>query len=140
MDVNYSKEDMNFREEAQHFFAQELPGELKEKLEKGSPIYKEDQILWQKTLAKKGWAGINWPVEYGGTGWTVTQKAIFAEEQAKHDAPRLVPFGLELVAPVIIAFGNDAQKKTVFCRISWKATSGGARAIPNQGRDRIWRP
>jgi alkylation response protein AidB-like acyl-CoA dehydrogenase len=111
MDVNYSKEDMNFREEAQHFFAHELPGELKEKLEKGSPIYKEDQILWQKTLAKKGWAGINWPVEYGGTGWTVTQKAIFAEEQAKHDAPRLVPFGLELVAPVIIAFGNDAQKK-----------------------------
>ncbi len=111
MDVNYSKDDMNFREEAQHFFAHELPGELKEKLEKGSPIYKEDQILWQKTLAKKGWAGINWPVEYGGTGWTVTQKAIFAEEQAKHDAPRLVPFGLELVAPVIIAFGNDAQKK-----------------------------
>ena len=111
MDLNYGKDDVKFREEVQHFFADELPQELKEKLEKGRPIYKEDQVLWQKTLAKKGWAGINWPVEHGGTGWTVTQKSIFTEEQAKYDAPGLIPFGLGFVAPVIMAFGNESQKK-----------------------------
>lgn len=111
MDIQYSQEDLKFREEVRHFFEHEMPQELKEKLEKGLPIYKEDQTLWQKTLHQRGWAGINWPKEYGGTGWTILQKVIFYEEQAQHDAPGLIPFGLGMVAPVIIAFGTEEQKK-----------------------------
>ena len=111
MDIQYSQDDLKFREEVRHFFEHEMPQELKEKLQKGLPIYKEDQTLWQKTLYQRGWAGINWPKEYGGTGWTTLQKAIFYEEQAQHDAPNLVPFGLGMVAPVLIAFGSEAQKQ-----------------------------
>ncbi len=111
MDVKYSAEDLEFQKGVRHFFENEIPGELKAKLDKGEPLYKEDQVLWQKTLANKGWAGINWPVEYGGTGWTIMQKTIYHEEQAQHDAPGLVPFGLSMVAPVIMTYGNDAQKK-----------------------------
>ncbi|MBF0278754.1 MAG: acyl-CoA dehydrogenase family protein [SAR324 cluster bacterium] len=110
MDAKYSDEELKFRDEIRQFFEQELPETLKSKIEKGEPLYKEDQVLWQKTLAKKGWAGINWPVEYGGTGWTLMQKAIYFEEQAQHDVPGLIPFGLSMVAPVIMAFGNEEQK------------------------------
>lgn len=111
MDINYSQEELEFRKEVQHFYEHELPQELKTKFDQGLPIYKEDQILWQKTLAKKGWAALNWPVEYGGTGWTPVQKTIFNDELAKHDAPRIIPFGFSMVGPVIYTFGNDEQKK-----------------------------
>ncbi len=71
----------------------------------------EDQVRWQKLLHKKGWAGINWPVEYGGTGWTPVQKYIFATEEANANAPLVIPFGLSMVGPVIYTFGNDEQKQ-----------------------------
>ncbi len=111
MDIKYSQEELEFQKEVAHFFESELPEELRGKLEKGLPIYKEDQVLYQKILAKKGWAAINWPTEYGGTGWSTMQKAIFFDELAKHDAPRLIPFGLGMVGPVIYTFGNEAQKQ-----------------------------
>lgn len=111
MRIEYSEDEIKFQNEVQQFFAHELPKGLKAKFDQGLPIYQEDQVLWQKTLAKKGWAGINWPVEYGGTGWSSVQKAIFVEEMAKNNAPALIPFGLGMVAPVIMKFGNEAQKK-----------------------------
>ncbi|MBT8098829.1 MAG: acyl-CoA dehydrogenase family protein, partial [Gammaproteobacteria bacterium] len=66
---------------------------------------------FQQTLAAKGWAGVNWPVEYGGTGWSTVQKYIFATEMAAANAPDIVPFGLGMVGPVIYTFGNEAQKR-----------------------------
>ena len=62
-------------------------------------------------MYKQGWAAPNWPVEYGGTGWTPVQKYIFANENAKANAPAIVPFGLGMVGPVIYTYGNEAQKK-----------------------------
>lgn len=111
MDIKYSPEEIEFRKEVSHFFENELPEVLREKLAKSLPIYKDDQVLYQKSLAKKGWAALNWPKEYGGTGWTTMQKAIFNDELAKHDAPRLIPFGFSMVAPVIMAYGNEEQKQ-----------------------------
>ena len=111
MDLRYSLQDQEFRQQVSYFFKKELPEVLQHKLKHGLPIYKDDQILFQKTLAQKGWAAINWPMEYGGTGWTTMQQAIFNDELAKHDAPRLIPFGFNMVAPVIICFGNEAQKR-----------------------------
>ena len=66
---------------------------------------------YAKTLYKQGWAAPNWPVEFGGTGWTAVQKYIFANENAKANAPAIVPFGLGMVGPVIYTYGNDEQKK-----------------------------
>ena len=67
-------------------------------------------MRWQKILHARGWAGVNWPPEYGGTGWTPVQKYIFASECAFAHTPRIVPFGLAMVGPVIYTFGNAEQK------------------------------
>jgi alkylation response protein AidB-like acyl-CoA dehydrogenase len=68
-------------------------------------------VRWQKILFEQGWIAPNWPVEYGGTGWSPVQKYIFSMEMARYNTPRLIPFGLSMVGPVIYTFGNDAQKE-----------------------------
>ncbi len=60
---------------------------------------------------KSGWAAPNWPVEYGGQGWTPSQKYVFDSETSAAGTPPVVPMGLKMVAPVIMAFGTEAQKK-----------------------------
>ena len=71
----------------------------------------EDQIRYQKTLFNKGWAAYNWPVEYGGTGWSLVQKYIFQTEMADANMPVFIPFGVGMVAPIIYSFGTDEQKQ-----------------------------
>ena len=111
MHVTFSPEELTFQEEVRAFFRDEFPDDIRQKQSKGMEIRPEDQIRWQKLLHSKGWAGINWPVEYGGTGWTPVQKYIFATEEADANAPFVVPFGLSMVGPVIYTFGNDEQKQ-----------------------------
>jgi alkylation response protein AidB-like acyl-CoA dehydrogenase len=80
-------------------------------------VVKDDYVRWQKILCEKGWIAANWPVEYGGTGWTAVQQHIFDEECAAAGAPRLIPFGLSMVAPVIMQFGSPWQKSHYLPRI-----------------------
>ena len=75
------------------------------------PLEPEDQVRFQKILYEKGWFAPNWPVEYGGTGWSLVQKHIFDTEMANADMPYIIPFGLGMVGPVIYTFGNDEQKQ-----------------------------
>lgn len=111
MHVSFTTEENDFQKEVNSFFNEKYPTDIKEKQNKSIPLEKEDFIRWQKTLYKQGWAAPNWPVEYGGTGWTPVQKYIFANENAKANAPAIVPFGLGMVGPVIYTYGNEAQKK-----------------------------
>ena len=111
MHVSFTTEENDFQKEVNSFFNEKYPADIKEKQNKSVPLEKEDFITWQKTLYKQGWAAPNWPVEYGGTGWTPVQKYIFANENAKANAPAIVPFGLGMVGPVIYTYGNEAQKK-----------------------------
>ena len=111
MHVSFTTEENDFQKEVNSFFNEKYPADIKEKQNKSIPLEKEDFITWQKTLYKQGWAAPNWPVEYGGTGWTPVQKYIFANENAKANAPAIVPFGLGMVGPVIYTYGNEAQKK-----------------------------
>ncbi len=111
MHVSFTTEENDFQKEVNSFFNEKYPTDIKEKQNKSVPLEKEDFIRWQKTLYKQGWAAPNWPVEYGGTGWTPVQKYIFANENAKANAPAIVPFGLGMVGPVIYTYGNEAQKK-----------------------------
>ncbi|NVJ91616.1 MAG: acyl-CoA dehydrogenase family protein [Methylocystaceae bacterium] len=111
MNIHLTQEDLDFQKEVQDFFANEFPKDIKEKQDKGIYLSKDDHIRWQKALHAKGWAGINWPVEHGGTGWNATQKYIYANEAAKANAPRIIPFGLTMVAPVIFTYGNEEQKQ-----------------------------
>ena len=111
MHVSFSPEELAFQEEVRAFFRDEYPEDMRQKRDKGMELDPEDQIRWQQLLHKKGWAGINWPVEYGGTGWTPVQKYIYATEEANANAPLVIPFGLSMVGPVIYTFGSEEQKQ-----------------------------
>jgi alkylation response protein AidB-like acyl-CoA dehydrogenase len=111
MNVNFSPDELSFQEEIRAFFRDEYPDDIRQLRESGAELRPEVQIRWQQLLHEKGWAGVNWPVEYGGTGWTPVQKYIFATEEANANAPQVVPFGLSMVGPVIYTFGNEQQKQ-----------------------------
>ncbi|MDX1557869.1 MAG: acyl-CoA dehydrogenase family protein [Marinobacter sp.] len=117
MDIHFTPEEQAFRSEVRAFLEQNLPADIAEKVRLGRRLSKEDHQRWQKILNKQGWYAVNWPVEYGGTGWSVVQKHIFDEECAAAGAPRLVAFGVNMVAPVIIKFGTQAQKDYYLPRI-----------------------
>ena len=111
MRVTFTTDELAFRDEVRAFFRDELPQGIAEKQRLGVPLEREDYIRFQKALFHKGWAGFNWPVEYGGTGWTTVQKYIFGVEMAEANAPAIIPFGLGMVGPVIYTFGNEAQQQ-----------------------------
>ena len=117
MDIHFTPEEQALRSEVRAFLEQNLPADIAEKVRLGRRLSKEDHQRWQKILNKQGWYAVNWPVEYGGTGWSVVQKHIFDEECAAAGAPRLVAFGVNMVAPVIIKFGTQAQKDYYLPRI-----------------------
>ena len=111
MNVNLTAEEQAFRDEVRAFFAEKYPADIREKQDKGIPLAREDTIRWQKILYEQGWFAVNWPEEYGGTGWTPVQKFIFADEMAAANAPAVVPFGVSMVGPVIYTFGSEEQKQ-----------------------------
>ena len=96
MDLNFSPEDEAFRQEVRDFIAANLPDSVKGRSRRDFNS-REDFLAWHKVLYKKGWVAPLWPVEYGGTGWTVTQRYIFNEECAAAETPALLPFGLSMV-------------------------------------------
>ncbi len=111
MNVTFSEQEIAFRDEVRAFFNDKYPADIRHKRDHGIPLEKEDYVRFQKALNEQGWAGINWPVEYGGTGWTPVQKYIFMIEMANVNAPPIIAFGLNMVGPVIYTFGNEEQKQ-----------------------------
>ncbi|MBC3916103.1 acyl-CoA dehydrogenase family protein [Undibacterium sp. CY18W] len=117
MDLNYTAEDLAFRDEVRAYLEANLPQDLQQKVLNHKRLSREDFVRWHKILAKQGWVATGWPAEYGGTGWTPTQRHIFEEECARAGTPAILPFGVNMVAPVIMAFGNQAQKDYYLPRI-----------------------
>ncbi len=117
MDLEFSPEELAFQSEVRSFIAENYPTELRGKQDEGDELSKEDFLSWHRILAKKGWVAPAWPVEFGGTGWTATQKYIWSEETAAADCIRLMPFGLAMVGPVIYTFGTPEQKAQYLPRI-----------------------
>jgi alkylation response protein AidB-like acyl-CoA dehydrogenase len=117
MDLNYSAEELAFRDEARAWLAANLPRELKGKVEQNAHLSKEDLLRWHRILAKKGWVAPAWPKEWGGTGWNVVQRYIFEEELGYAGSPPIIPFGVTMCAAVLLQFGSDAQKKRFLPRI-----------------------
>src|SRR6266480_5915034 len=111
MDLRFTPEEFAFREEVRAFFRANLSESIRTKLVEGRRLAKDDIITWQRILNKRGWAVANWPVEWGGTGWTPVQQYIFQEELQQTPAPQPLGFGVTMVGPVIIAFGSEEQKK-----------------------------
>ncbi|MBV8150804.1 MAG: acyl-CoA dehydrogenase family protein [Candidatus Eremiobacteraeota bacterium] len=113
----FSPEQRAFRDEVRAFIAARLDAETRRRVREGEALEKEDFQRWQRTLNERGWLATNWPVEHGGTGWDAVRQHIFEEECAYGWAPRRIPFGLFMVAPVLIAFGTDAQRARFLPRI-----------------------
>jgi len=117
VNLNYTPEEQAFREQVRSFVRANLPGDISQKILHHKRLAKEDYVRWQKILHQRGWVAPGWPVEYGGTGWNAVQKHIFDDECAEAGAPPVLAFGINMVGPVIIAFGSDAQKQHYLPRI-----------------------
>ncbi len=111
MDLNFTAEELEFRAHIRQWVADHLPRDLAHKVHHALRLSREDMQRWAKILGAKGWLGWNWPVEFGGPGWNAVQRHLFEEECALAGAPRVVPFGPVMVAPVIMAFGNREQQQ-----------------------------
>ncbi|OYW82426.1 MAG: pimeloyl-CoA dehydrogenase large subunit, partial [Hyphomonas sp. 32-62-5] len=113
MDLSLSPADQKFQQEVRDWIAENFDAELRAKmaLTKNGYVDKASQVAWQKKLASKGWIAPNWPKEYGGPGLSATQRHILHAELSGAGTPNVAPFGVSMVAPVIMAFGNEAQKK-----------------------------
>jgi pimeloyl-CoA dehydrogenase large subunit len=111
MDLRFSPEEVAFRDEVRTFMRTALPDDIRRKIIDGRRLAKEDIVIWQRILNARGWAVPHWPIEWGGTGWTPVQQYIFLDEMQQAPAPQPLQFGVNMVGPVIIAFGSDAQKR-----------------------------
>jgi alkylation response protein AidB-like acyl-CoA dehydrogenase len=117
MDLRYSDEQTKFAHEVRGFTNAHLDPIVAAKVLDGARLTREDYLGWHKVLNKKGWVGVGWPKSFGGTGWDATHQHIFDEVTADEGAPQLIPFGLRMVAPVIMAFGNKTQQDYFLPRI-----------------------
>jgi alkylation response protein AidB-like acyl-CoA dehydrogenase len=111
MDLNFTPEEQAFRAEIRAWVAESLPKDISDKVQNALRLTKDDLQRWAKILGKKGWLGWSWPKQFGGPGWTAVQRHLFEEETALAGAPRVVPFGPVMVAPVIMAFGSPEQQR-----------------------------
>ena len=112
MNLNFNEEELQFQQEVRQFLAANLPQHIIDGTANNSSVFVEKDIAleWQAILVKKGWAVPQWPAEHGGTEWTPAQKYIFSKECYLAGAPMLIPLGLLMLAPVIMAFGTEEQK------------------------------
>ncbi len=117
MDLRFTPEEETFRAEVRGFLADHLPAATAAKVRHGQQLTKAEMEGWHAILQSRGWLANHWPKEYGGPGWTAVQKFIFETECAQAHAPRLVPFGINMLGPVIIKYGDEAQKRHWLPRI-----------------------
>jgi alkylation response protein AidB-like acyl-CoA dehydrogenase len=117
MDLNYTSEDLAFRDQVRAFLDAKLPADLQNKVRRHLRLSKDDYVRWHKILAAQGWVAPGWPQEFGGPGWSSVQRHLFDEECARAGTPPILPFGVNMVAPVIMAFGNAEQKAHFLPRI-----------------------
>ena len=99
-----------FSTDVQDFIAKNLTPDLTKAASLGFGISRADGERWHKAVYNQGWIAPDWPVEHGGTGWTLRQKQIYSNATALAGAPMIMPFGIDMVGPVLYSFGNSEQK------------------------------
>ena len=118
MDLRFTPDEIAFRDEVRDFMRTALPAPIRRKTMEARRLEKQDLVTWQRILNARGWAVPHWPVAWGGTGWSPVKQYIFHEELQQAPAPDPLPFGVNMVGPVIIAFGTQAQKSRHLPRIA----------------------
>jgi alkylation response protein AidB-like acyl-CoA dehydrogenase len=105
------REDLSaFRAEVRAFTAANLPADIAAKGENGLEIGKDDFVRWQKILYSNGWFAAAWPKDHGGAGWDLERQLVFMQEASLNNAPLIIPYGVNMVGPVLQAFGSDEQR------------------------------
>ena len=117
MDLGYSESEVAFRRQVREFLADKLPKRIAALVKSGKRLAKRDFEEWQAILHARGWLAPSWPRKFGGTQWSSVQKHIFDEESSMAGAPRVVPFGVNMLGPVLIKFGSHQQKAHYLPRI-----------------------
>ena len=118
--MSFSDADRKFQQEVRAWLADAWPEEMRKRQARSAlgRLSKEDHVRWQKALAAKGWAAVDWPKEHGGAAFTPTQNYIFDLERARVGAPAVMPFGMTMVAPVIMKFGTRRAEAPIPARHS----------------------
>jgi alkylation response protein AidB-like acyl-CoA dehydrogenase len=112
MDLNFSADELAFRDEVRAFVTENLPAGMRDRTRRGDDrLIKDDILGWQRILHARGWGAPAWPVEFGGTGWSKTQQYLFETECALAYAPMQLAFGLKMVAPVLMRYGSAEQQQ-----------------------------
>jgi alkylation response protein AidB-like acyl-CoA dehydrogenase len=117
MDLNFTQAEHRFREEVRAFAAGGLPRPIADRVLSGQPASRDDVVAWQRILHARGWGAPSWPTEHGGTGWGPVQQFIFEQEVTAAGAPLQLSFGLKMIGPVLMRFGNAAQQVRFLPRI-----------------------
>jgi alkylation response protein AidB-like acyl-CoA dehydrogenase len=117
MRLELDDDQQQFRDGVREFLADSLPVHIKQRIAAGYPARKQDTVAWHRIVAQRGWAGVGWPREHGGTGWTPMQRMIFLEESMLASAPDLQGFNLYMIGPTLIAFGTPEQQYRLLPRI-----------------------
>jgi alkylation response protein AidB-like acyl-CoA dehydrogenase len=116
VELSLSSEDAAFRDEVRAFIADNYPAEMRVSNPE-TDLTKDQMLLWHRILHRKGWIAPLWPKEYGGPGWSITQRFIFEQETSRAGTLPPLAFSVTMVGPVIYTFGNDDQKKKFLPRI-----------------------
>lgn len=117
MDLSIDDKVQQLRAEIRTFFAENLPAEYARKTLAGDKLSKDEHIHWHSLLREKGWNVPLWPKEFGGPGWGPMERLIWEEESGQAGAPRLNHVSQDLLGPVLIEFGTEAQKAELLPRI-----------------------
>ena len=117
MNLTWTPEERQFRDEVRAFAISKLPDDIRDKVLRHQRLERNDYVRWHNILADQGWGAPNWPVEHGGTGWNALQRLMFEVECFKAGAPRLLPFGLSMIGPVLMKYGSAEQQARLLPRM-----------------------
>jgi alkylation response protein AidB-like acyl-CoA dehydrogenase len=110
MDINFSKEDILFKNKVIKFINDKLTNDLRSKVANGGHISKEETIAWQKALYNEGLFAPSWKKEFGGTELSATKRYILEQELALSNSPTIIPFGITMIGPVLMQYGTKKQQ------------------------------
>src|ERR1700679_3127480 len=111
MDLNFTPDELAFREEARRFFRTAMPQSIRAKVAEGEGLTRDDMITSQRILNEHGWATPNWPVEWGGKAWSPVQVYLYQDEMQQANVPAPIAFNVSMVGPVIAQFASQEGKQ-----------------------------
>ena len=117
MDLRFTAAEQSFREEVRAFVRENLPADIRAKVLAHQRVEKDDYVRWHRILNAHGWGAPTWPRAFGGTGWNALQRLIFEIETLGAGAPRLLPFGLTMIGPVLMKYASPQMQARFLPRI-----------------------